>query len=381
MSGLGDFGLTADQQMIRDAAASFLAEASSSAKVRRAMESESGTDLDLWARIGQEMGWCATHVPEAYGGLGLGWVELTLILEETGRRLVCAPFFSTVALATNALLECGSEAARQKWLPDIAAGTLSATLAFGERGIDWSPEHVTASARTTHDGFVLEGEFRHVPDGASVDCLFLPARLDNGAIALFAVKTDLPGVDRRNHSGFDATRRVAQVSLADVHLSPDALVAKGAEAEEGLARTAALAAISLAAEQLGGAQHCLEMALAYSAERVQFGRTINGYQAVKHRCAEMMIRIEATRSAVAGAARLADLRPATAVLLLEAACAKAFASETFPVLRRGVHPVAWWRGLHLGIRPPPLLQARTGRVPVVGFSRCNARARGRSPAR
>ena len=329
MSGLGDFGLTADQQMIRDAAASFLAEASSSAKVRRAMESESGTDPELWARIGQEMGWCATHVPEAYGGLGLGWVELTLILEETGRRLVCAPFFSTVALATNALLECGSEAARQKWLPDIAAGTLSATLAFGERGIDWSPEHVTASARTTHDGFVLEGEFRHVPDGASVDCLFLPARLDNGAIALFAVKTDLPGVDRRNHAGFDATRRVAQVSLADVHLSPDALVAKGAEAEEGLARTAALAAISLAAEQLGGAQHCLEMALAYSAERVQFGRTINGYQAVKHRCAEMMIRIEATRSAVAGAARLADLRPATAALLLEAACAKAFASETF----------------------------------------------------
>jgi alkylation response protein AidB-like acyl-CoA dehydrogenase len=327
--GLGDFALSSDQQMIRDAAANFLAEASSSAVVRAAMESESGVDASLWRRMSQEMGWCATTIPEDLGGLGLGWVELALILEQTGIRLVCAPFFSTVALATTALLECGSKAARERWLPAIAAGEMSATLAFGERGIDWDEKSVTAQARRQGDGFVLNGTFRHVADGAAVDMLLLPARLGDSSIALFAVPADAKGMVRRQHSGFDLTRRVAEVTLKAVAVDSDALVGEGLGVVEGLQRTAALAAIGLAAEQLGGAQHCLDMSLAYTAERVQFGRTVNSYQAVKHRCAEMMIRIEATRSAVAGASRLAATRPALQALQMEAACVKALASETF----------------------------------------------------
>jgi alkylation response protein AidB-like acyl-CoA dehydrogenase len=329
MSGLAEFALSADQQMIRDAAADFLAEASSSTAVRAAMETETGVDAGLWQRIAGEMGWCATHVPEAYDGLGLGWVELTLILEETGKHLVCAPFFSTAGLAVNALLSCGSAKAKERWLPRLAAGELSATLAFGEQGVDWDDKRVTARARREGAGFTLEGSFRHVPDGAVAQCLVLPARLDDGSIALFAVATGTPGVERRQHAGFDLTRRLAEVTLTHAVVGAEGLVAEGSGVVEGMARTAALAAIALAAEQLGGAQRCLDMSLAYGAERVQFGRPINSYQAVKHRCAEMMLRIEATRSALAGAARLADMEPPLPALRLEAACVKAFASDTF----------------------------------------------------
>ncbi len=329
VGGLGEFTLSADQQMIRDAASDFLAEASSSAAVRAAMESDLGVDASLWKGIGQEMGWCATAIPEEHGGLGLGWVELALILEQTGRRLVCAPFFSTVALATNALLECGSKAARERWLPAIAAGETSATLAFGERGIDWDEQAITARARRQGNGFVLDGSFRHVVDGAVVDMLLLPARFSDQSLALFAVPARAAGLARRQHAGFDLTRRVAEVTLESMVVDADALIGEGLGLTEGLQRTASLAAIALAAEQLGGAQHCLDMTLGYTAERVQFGRPVNSYQAVKHRCAEMMIRIEATRSAVAGAVRLASTRPALQALLLEAACVKAFASETF----------------------------------------------------
>lgn len=329
MSGLAEFSLDADQQMIREAAAQFLAEASSSESVRATVDRGDGIDATLWQRIAQEMGWCATHIPEEQGGLGLGLTELALILEQTGYHLSPAPFFSTAALATHALLCCAGAQAQARWLPPIAAGEVSASLAFGSEGIDWEPARVTARARRDATGFVLEGTFRHVPDGHVVQQVVLPARLDDGSLALFTVAADAAGVTRHAHRGFDLTRRLAEVTLSQAHVDADALLAEGPGVEEGLARTAALAAICLAAEQLGGAQRCLDLTLAYAAERVQFGRTINSYQAVKHRCADMMIRIEATRSAVAGAVRLADTHPALDTLQLEAACAKAFASETF----------------------------------------------------
>lgn len=293
------------------------------------METETGFDEALWVRIGQEMGWCGTHIPESYGGLGLGWIELALILEETGRRLPCVPFYSTVALASTALLECAGDAGKALWLPQIAAGECSATLAFGDKGIDWDETGVTARAQREGDGWRLEGTYRHVPEGAHVDLLLLPARLDDGELALFAVPGDAAGVSRRNHAVIDGTRRVAEVRLDDARVPAAALLAEGHALRERMARTAALAAIALATEQLGGAQQCLDLVLAYASERVQFGRTIDRYQAVKHRCAEMMVRIEATRSALAGAVRLIALQPDTPTLQREAASVKAFASDTY----------------------------------------------------
>jgi alkylation response protein AidB-like acyl-CoA dehydrogenase len=325
-----DFSLTPDQEMIRDTAESFLAEASSSQAVRRAMASAEGYDPTLWQRIGEELGWCATAIPEAFGGLGLSLVEQVLLMEQMGRRLVCAPYFSTACLAANALLEAATPAAKGQYLPDIAAGSLTATLALGQAGIDWRPDNTLANARPAGDGHVLDGVFRHVPDGATAQLLLIPARLAGaGEPLLFAVHADTPGLVRQAHATIDATRRLAEVRLDNAPLPASALIGAPGRVAEGLTRAAALAAIALAAEQLGGAQQSLDLTLAYIAERRQFGRTIASFQAIKHRCAEIMVRIEATRSAVLGAAFAAAAAPATAELALEAACAKALASDTY----------------------------------------------------
>jgi alkylation response protein AidB-like acyl-CoA dehydrogenase len=226
------------------------------------------------------------------------------------------------------LIETAEDAARAAYLPDIAAGTLTATVGFGAQGIEWSPDSITATARSTREGFVLNGSFRHVVDGATAELLLLTARWD-GDVALFAVPRSAVGVTSGAHTCVDRTRRIASVALNDAPAAGDALIARGERACEGLSRTSALAAIALAAEQLGGAQQCLDLTLQHVSGRVQFGRTINSFQAVKHRCAQMMVMIEATRSALIGAANRVSAGAATTDLALEAACVKTFASEAF----------------------------------------------------
>jgi alkylation response protein AidB-like acyl-CoA dehydrogenase len=325
-----DFALTPDQEKIRDTAESFLRDASDSAAVRRAMDTEAGYDPRVWSRISQELGWCATHIPEAYDGLELGWVELTLLLEQMGRRLLCAPFFATVCMAATALMEAADDAAQKRYLPEIASGRLTATIALAESGIDWRPAAVRAIARRAGDGYSIDGSFRHVPDGAQAALILVPARLEgSNALGLFAIPGDTAGASRIPLKTIDATRRLAEVKLDKVRVAGSALIGEGSRVSEGLARTCALAAIALAAEQLGGAQQCLDMTLAYTAERVQFGRPIASFQAVKHRCAQMMVSIEATRSAVYGAACVAAAGAASDALAMESACAKTLASETF----------------------------------------------------
>ena len=319
--------------MIRDAAEKFLAEASASAMVRDAMTRESGFDPGLWERIARDMGWCGTGIPEHHGGLGLGMVELALLLEQMGRRLTCAPFFSTVCLAATALGEVADDAAQAHWLPRIAAGELRATLAWASGGVAWDANALGAIASRVGSGWRLDGRFAHVPDGASAESIFVVARIagaqGDGEVGLFAVPADAAGLERVPLSTWDATRRLATLRLHGVELSGACRLDDPARTHDGLERTQALAGLLLAAEQLGGAQHCLDITLAYTAERVQFGQPIASFQAVKHRCAEMMVRIEATRSAVYGAAALAAGAPVTRELLMEAGSAKAQASDAF----------------------------------------------------
>ena len=329
-----NFALTEDQLMIRDAAQSFLAETSGSAAVRMAMDGEIGFDPLLWARIGEEMGWCATAIAEVHGGLGLGMVELALLLEQMGRRQTCAPFFSTVALAATALAQACSEAAQARWLPAIAAGRLRATLALAAHGVQLDTQALGATATRVTSGWRLDGRFVHVPDGASADLIIVAARLIHAkaagdAVGLFALPADASGVTRTPLATWDRTRRLATLQLDGVKLGDADRIDEPTRTADALQRTEALAALLLAAEQLGGAQQCLDLTLAYTSERVQFGQPLASFQAVKHRCAEMMVRIEATRSAVYGAAALAALRPATRELAMEAGAAKAQASEAF----------------------------------------------------
>jgi alkylation response protein AidB-like acyl-CoA dehydrogenase len=337
-----NFSLSDDQRLIRDSAADFLAEVASSAALRAVIaRSEagagSGQDEALWARLGGELGWCATAIPEAFGGLGLGAVELVLLCEQIGRRLAASPFFATVALAANALQRAGSAAAQARWLPAIAAGELRATLALAGQPVGLGTPGVTAR-RCDDGGWRLDGRLAQVPDGDSAGLILVLAALEGpgegrARLALFALPGDAPGLTRRHCPTWDVTRRVAELGLDGVRLGEDARVDAGALDEVTLQAIEAQAALLLAAEQVGGAQQCLDLTLAYAAERRQFGQPIAAFQAVKHRCAQMMVATESARSQVYGAAALADAGAPTAEALaplrLECGAAKARASEAF----------------------------------------------------
>jgi alkylation response protein AidB-like acyl-CoA dehydrogenase len=230
-----------------------------------------------------------------------------------------------VALAANALQLLGGAAAQQRWLPPIAAGELRATLALAGRGVGLGEPGVTA--QRSGQGWWLDGELAHVPDGASAELVLVLARLAEGGLGLFAVPAE--GLDRRPCETWDCSRPLARLTLKAVTLDAAARLDEGALDPAALQTMEARAALLLAAEQLGGAQQCLDLTLAYTAERSQFGQKIAAFQAVKHRCALMMVEIEATRSLIYGAAALADSGAAAAALRLEAGAAKARAGEAF----------------------------------------------------
>lgn len=314
-----ELALNEEQRMIRDAAREVLVAHSDSAAVRRAMENDGGFDGALWARLGAELGWCGLHLPEDAGGLGLGRLEQALLLEALGEHLACVPLFASVVLAGEALVQAADPAAYREWLPALAAGERRATLAW--EGLQTPTLATTVAARRDGATLSLTGRVDYVLDGAGADWLLVPARLDGG-LALCRVAADAPGVSRRALTTLDPTRAVASLSL---EAAPAECLGEGAAVAEGLARTRDLARLAVAAEQLGVAQRCLELSVAYTGERVQFGRAIASFQAVKHRCAEMMVRVEAARSAVYGAAATITDDPAAAPR--EAAMAKSVADE------------------------------------------------------
>lgn len=301
-----DFAFTDEQQMIRDSAETFLKATSTSAAVRAAMSTELGYDAELWQRLCGELYWQAIHIPETYGGLGLSYVEVVALFEQMGRFLLCAPYFSTVALATNALLCAGSEAQKADYLGRICAGS-TATLAF-TRSRDWSVEGVSAEFQRRGDEVVLNGEYRYVIDGHSAEFLILAAREQGcdqpSGIRLFVVRAEQAGLERQVLPTMDQTRRQANIRLNNL------CVPASAELEHGdwlaLEKTLQLATIALAAEQAGAMQQLLDMTVAYTQERHQFNRPIASFQAIKHKAADMMLRSEVARSAIYYAACTAD---------------------------------------------------------------------------
>jgi alkylation response protein AidB-like acyl-CoA dehydrogenase len=325
-----DFAFTPEQQDLREAARGFLAEHSSSAQVRHAMESRDGFDPGVWEKLGAELGWTSVIVPEAYGGSGLSHVELAALMEAMGEHLLCAPFFSTVCLAANALLVGGSEAQKREHLPAIAAGRLRAALAWSEPGGGFDATDFACEAAADGAGFRLRGRKRFVVDGGSADLLVVAARAPGSAadagVDLFLVPAGAPGVSRRALPTMDQTRRQADIELADVRVGAEARLS-GGDGAQALRRALDLAAVAMAAEQVGGAQRCLDASVAYAKERHQFGRPIGSFQAIKHKCANMLVRVESARSAAYYAACVAaagadDL--ARAASLARAYCSEAY---------------------------------------------------------
>ena len=341
-----EFAFTEEQNMIRDTAESFLREVSTSGAIRDAMVTTVGYDTSLWQSICRDLYWQAIHTPEAYGGMGLGYVELVAMQEQMGRFLLCSPFFASVCLGINSLLVAGNDQQKQTWLPKLLEGK-TATLAFGGESIarcggKWDTSVVEATWQRQSDHYLLNGEYRYVLDAASSDCLILAAReegrQDNDRINLFIVDADTAGIERQALPTMDQTRHQGKVTVSNLKVSLEARLGEESKAGQHLQTILELSAIALAAEQMGGAQQLLDMTVAYSKERSQFGRTIAGFQAIKHKAADMMLRVEVARSGVYYAACVAQevmeaLTNNTAIdtqALREAASiAKSYCSDAF----------------------------------------------------
>ena len=296
-----DFAFNDEQQELRGAARSFLADHSGSEQVRKAMQSELGFDSEVWGQIGAELGWTSVSIPEEYGGLGLGYVELVALLEIMGESLLCAPFFSSVCLAANAVLAAGSEDQKRELLPSLAEGQRTGTLAYTEASGRWDLDAIATTAARQGDEFILSGHKRFVPDGHSADLLVVAARSEGSegreGISLFALPAETAGISRQALPTMDQTRRQADIHLENVRVPATALLGEEGASGPALEKTLSLAAVALSAEQVGGAQRCLDLTVSYAKERVQFGRPIGSFQAIKHKCADMMVKVESARSA------------------------------------------------------------------------------------
>jgi alkylation response protein AidB-like acyl-CoA dehydrogenase len=325
-----DFSLSEEQEALRATARGFLAEHSSSERVRRAMASELGFDPETWKRIASELGWPALIVPEARGGLGLGWVDLAVLLEATGEALLCAPLLSSV-LAANAILAAADEAQQRELLPGIAEGHRLAALAWTGPGGAPGLEGIEATHRRRGDEQLVSGEARFVLDGHCAELLLVAARREGSTeaddVSLFAIPASAAGVERRALPTLDQTRRLAALRLHEVRVPRSMLLGEEGAAAAPLRRTLDLAAVALAAEQVGGAQRCLDLAVEHAKGRVQFGRPIGSFQAIQHKCADMLLRVESARSASQWAACVAAEDPGQ--LALAASLAKAYCSEAY----------------------------------------------------
>ncbi len=315
-----DFTENDDQAALRALVREFASERSPEETVRRLMTTELGYDVADWRTIAAELGLVGIAVPEEQGGLGLGTVELAIVLEEFGAALACSPFFSTVVLGCTVLVETGGEVA-DEMLPKLIAGEATATLAVSDDGGRWDADRIATTATGSGAEWTVTGTKQFVVDGASADLLLVAARTPDG-LGLFLVDGSAAGVTRTTLETMDQTRRFATIVL---DAAPAQLVT--AEASGVLARVHDVAMTALAAEQLGGAGKALSLAVEYAKIRFQFGRPIGSFQAIKHRCADLLIEIEAARAAVGAAAWAADHDPAG--LPLAAAMAKATASTAF----------------------------------------------------
>jgi alkylation response protein AidB-like acyl-CoA dehydrogenase len=275
------FGLSESQEFLKDSARKFFAGECPSSEMRRLIETDTAYDAVLWSKL-TEQGYTGIIFPEEYGGVGLGKVELMLLMEEAGRALLPGPFFSTVALAGSVLDAVASPVQKMQYLAPICRGSARATVAILEANASWNPGDIQLSAT----GGKLRGEKLFVSDAAVADFLLVVAR--NG---VFAVHAKAEGLKISPMQGMDLTRKLYSVEFRD---TPAETIASGKD----LARAFDVVTAALAAELVGGMQRTLDITVEYAKTRKQFGKPIGMFQAVQHQCADMYLETESSRSAV-----------------------------------------------------------------------------------
>ena len=337
---------------LREAVREFLVAKSPETAVRAAIQNGGRHDPAVWDQMARQLRLPGLALPSDYGGDGFGLAELEVVLEEMGAALLCSPFFATVVLAAQALLASADEAACARYLPGIAAGQTIATLAAAEGNASWDPAMVATRAERAADGWALTGKKSFVIDGAIADLVLVVARSTAGP-SLFAVDRGAPGLRAEPMTTLDPTRPMAALTFDQV---PAVLIGTEGQAGRLMSRVLDLACVALGAEQAGGARRCLQMSAGYARTRFQFGRPIGSFQAVKHKCADMLVRVELAEAAAREAARLAD-EAARGVRSRRRDRAHLLLSGV-PVRRDGEHPGARRHRVHLGAPRPPVLPPR-----------------------
>ena len=336
-----------DHRDLREAVRDFLTARSPSGAVRAAMDSATGYDERVWRELTADLGLAAIAAPEEFGGAGAGLPELAVVFEEMGAALLCAPFFATVAMAIPTLLASGDTAALREFLPALVDGSRTATVIFNGTLDAWDPHAVTLSARSDGPAHRLHGDAELVLDGYTANSILVAANTAAGT-SLFWVDADADGLRREQLTTLDRTRRAAKLTFDGVTAR---LIGTDGTAA-ALERAYHVAVIALAAEQLGAAQRCLDMAVGYAKERIQFGRAIGSFQAVKHRCADMLVLVEGARSAVRHAAELPEGgEQAVAASVAKMVCSEAFLQAALDNMRiHGGIGFTWEHDAHLYVR-------------------------------
>ena len=320
-----DFAFTEVHDELRKTVRRFLEDKSGEQAVRALMTTESGYSEEVWSQMAEQMALQGMVIPEEYGGNGFGPVELSVVLEEMGRALLCAPYLATAVLATYALLEAGSEEAKKGLLPRIAAGKSIATVALVEKDGSWDVGATKVEAEQAGGVWSLQGEKIAALDGHVADTVFVVAR-SGDEVGLFQVEAGADNLDREALPTLDLTRKMANLKFSGVHATR---VDAGGDQTQALKRAVTRTIIGLCAEQVGGTQKCLELSTEFAKTRMQFGRAIGSFQAIKHRCADMLVEAEFAKSAAYNAAFTAANGAGAADVEAAASMAKSYCSEAY----------------------------------------------------
>ena len=325
-----NFAFSEEQEFLRETARRFLDDKASLDRVRELMESDEVHDASLWQEMAG-LGWQAMAIPEEYGGAGYGFLELMVLLEEMGRSVFAAPFLSTVVLGATLVEALGTEEQKKSMLSEIASGSRTVALALSEANGRWDADGIEMVASPDGDAWIINGTKRFVIDGHTADTLLVAVRSPDTSgsdgVTIVAVPSDVDGVTRVKQEAMDQTRPLADITFDDVRLPVSDVIGDAGNGWAALDRALKVAAVALAAEAVGGAQACLDMAVEYAKDRIQFGRPIGSFQAIKHKCADMLVSVESAKSAAYYAAWAVD--EDSDELELVAPLAKAYCTEAY----------------------------------------------------
>lgn len=325
-----DFDPDDAQRMIRDSAAKFFDKRCPRGAVLQMAERSGSCSDQLWTEMA-DLGWMGIPFPEEYGGMGMGFLELSMVLEEMGRVLLPGPYFASVVLGGLTVLLGGSEEQKRQWIPGIADGSLKATVALYEPDGRFLPSRYATRAVRSEDGFVLSGNKLFVLAGDEVGLIVCPATEEDGTVSLFLVNAGVDGMTRTRLPTLDITRPLSELKLDQVRVPFSHRLGKGGDGNIVLGHVADYAAVALGVEILGSAQRVLDLTFDYAKQRVQFGKPIGSFQAIKHKCADLHVRKVTLEAAARYAAWTADqaLRGGDAPLAYTSSVAKTFAQQAY----------------------------------------------------